>query len=126
MPAMKQDPLVRMPDALVHPFRRADARYVLGVDGGATKTLAAVLDLQAKALHVANGGPSNEDAVGAAAAVDVVLETAEQAISRAGIARQDLASVVLALAGTDTEAIAAAVRAARGSEWIVVNDVVGA
>ncbi|HEY4427064.1 MAG TPA: BadF/BadG/BcrA/BcrD ATPase family protein [Solirubrobacteraceae bacterium] len=123
---MRRDPLVRLPDALVHPARRPDARYVLGVDGGATKTQAAVLDLHAPTLHVANGGPSNEDAVGAAAAVDAVLETAEQAIARAGIADEDLAAAVLALAGTDTEAIAAAVRAARGSEWIVVNDVVGA
>src|SRR6478672_13629985 len=105
MPAMKRDPLVRLPDALVHPVRRPDARYVMGVDGGATKTMAAVFDLHAKTLHLASGGPSNEDAVGAAAAVDVVLETAEQAIYRAGIARQDLASAVLALAGTDTEAI---------------------
>jgi N-acetylglucosamine kinase-like BadF-type ATPase len=123
---MKRDPLVRLPDALAHPVRRPDARYVLGVDGGATKTLAAVLDLHTKTLHLASGGPSNEDAVGTAAAVHAVLETAEEAISRAGIAREDLAAAVLALAGTDTEAIAAAVRAARGGEWIVVNDAVGA
>jgi N-acetylglucosamine kinase-like BadF-type ATPase len=126
MRAMNRDPLVRLPDALTHPVDRADARYVMGVDGGATKTMAAVLDLEERTLHLANGGPSNEDAVGAAAAVDAVLATAEEAISKAGIAREDLGAAVLALAGTDTDAIASAVRAARGSGWIVVNDVVGA
>jgi N-acetylglucosamine kinase-like BadF-type ATPase len=126
MPAMRRDPLVRLPDALTRPQRRPDARYVMGVDGGATKTLAAVLDLQAKTLHVAHGGPSNEDAVGTAAAVDCLLETAEEAISLAAIAREDLAAAVLAIAGTNTDAIAAAVRAARRADWIVVNDVVAA
>lgn len=104
----------------------ASARYVMGIDGGATKTLAAVLDLETKALHLAHGGPSNEDAVGSESAVDALLGVAEQALERAGIARGDLAAAVLAVAGTDTDAIARQVRAARGDEWIVVNDVVGA
>jgi glucosamine kinase len=125
MPAMKRDPLVQLPDSLMRPQPHPDARFIMGVDGGATKTLAAVLDLQSRALHLAHGGPSNEDAVGAQAAVRALLETAEAAIARAGIAPEDLAAAVLAVAGTDTDALAANVRAAR-SEWIVVNDVVGA
>jgi N-acetylglucosamine kinase-like BadF-type ATPase len=104
----------------------ASTRYVMGIDGGATKTLAAVLDLEARALHLAHGGPSNEDAVGSKSAVDALLGVAEQALERASIAREDLAAAVLAVAGTDTDAIARQVRAARGDEWIVVNDVVGA
>ena len=66
---------------------RADARYLLGVDGGATKTLAAVLDLEAGTLHVGHGGPSNEDAVGAKAAVEALLDAADEAIDGAGIER---------------------------------------
>jgi glucosamine kinase len=104
----------------------ARARYVMGIDGGATKTLAAVLDLESHALHLAHGGPSNEDAVGAKDAVDALLGVAEQALERAGVAAEDLAAAVLAVAGTDTEAIARQVRAARSDDWIVVNDVVGA
>jgi glucosamine kinase len=104
----------------------SQARYLMGIDGGATKTLAAVLDLETRALHLAHGGPSNEDAVGAKSAVDALLGVAEQAIERAGIARDDLGAAVLAVAGTDTDAIARQVRAARSEEWIVVNDVVGA
>jgi N-acetylglucosamine kinase-like BadF-type ATPase len=98
----------------------------MGVDGGATKTLAAVLDLQTRDLHLAHGGPSNEDAVGAKAAVEALLGAAEGAIEHAEIDRGKLGAAVLAIAGTDTDSIASHVRAARTEAWIVVNDVVGA
>jgi N-acetylglucosamine kinase-like BadF-type ATPase len=105
---------------------RTSARFVMGIDGGATKTLATVLDLESHALHIARGGPSNEDAVGAKDAVHALLRVAEEAIERAGITQDGLAAAVLAVAGTDTDAIAQHVRAARSEDWIVVNDVVGA
>ncbi|MCW3029681.1 MAG: ATPase BadF/BadG/BcrA/BcrD type [Solirubrobacterales bacterium] len=124
---MKRDALVRLPDALTRPKRAsAGARYVLGVDGGATKTLAAVLDMDTRRLHVGHGGPSNQDAVGATAAVRALLEAADEAIAEAGISPERLAAAVLAIAGTDTEAIVRNVRAVRTEDWLVVNDVVAA
>jgi len=123
---MQRDPLVRLPLALGHPGTRSPGRYVLGIDGGATKTLAAVLDLEQRAVHLAHAGPSNEDAVGSGAAVAALVEVAEQALQRAGITDADLAAAVLAVAGTDTDAIVRQVRAVQGEDWIVVNDVVGA
>jgi N-acetylglucosamine kinase-like BadF-type ATPase len=123
---MRREPLVRLPEALTRPKPAADARYVLGVDGGATKTLAAVLDIEARELHVGHGGPSNQDAVGPEAAVRALLEAADAAIGQAGIPEDRLAAAVLAIAGTDTEAIARNVRAARTEDWLVVNDVVAA
>jgi glucosamine kinase len=123
---MRRDPLVQLPAALTRPQPRPDARFILGIDGGATKTLAAVLDLQASTLHVAHGGPSNEDAIGTRAAVQALVQSADAAIERAGIAADDLAAAVLAVAGTDTDAIAAQVSGAGRESWIVVNDVVGA
>jgi glucosamine kinase len=123
---MRRDPLVEMPSALVDPRRVSDARYVLGVDGGATKTLAAVLDLESRTVHVAHAGPSNEDAVGAKDAVEALLGAADGALERAGIGGEQLAAAVLAVAGTSTESIAGHVRSARTDAWIVVNDVVGA
>ncbi|MBA3809822.1 MAG: ATPase [Solirubrobacterales bacterium] len=123
---MRRDPLVELPEALTHPSTAEHPRYLMGVDGGATKTLAAVLDLKRSELHLAHAGPSNEDAVGAKAAVEALLGAAEQAIERAGIAAEDLAAAVLAVAGTNTESIVRHVRAARPEAWIVVNDVVGA
>jgi glucosamine kinase len=103
-----------------------DARFVLGIDGGATKTLAALLDLERGALYLGQGGPSNEDAVGTRRAVKALLEAADQAIERAGIAAGRLDGAVLALAGTDTEAVARNVHSERSDGWIVVNDVVAA
>jgi glucosamine kinase len=123
---MKRDPLVQLPEALVHPKRRADARYVMGVDGGATKTLAAVLDIETEALHLGHAGPSNQDAVGATSAVRALLEAADGAIAGAGIPPERLAAAVLAIAGTDTHAVERNVRAVRTEDWLVVNDVVAA
>ncbi|HEV7584640.1 MAG TPA: BadF/BadG/BcrA/BcrD ATPase family protein [Solirubrobacteraceae bacterium] len=123
---MRREPLVRLPEALTRPKPAGDARYVLGVDGGATKTLAAVLDIDAREVHLGRGGPSNQDAVGASAAVGALLEAADAAISQAGIPADRLSAAVLAIAGTDTEAIARNVRAARTEDWLVVNDAVAA
>jgi glucosamine kinase len=123
---MRRDPLVQLPPELTHPRAGDDARYVLGIDGGATKTLAAVLDLETHAVHLGHAGPSNEDAVGAKAAVEALLGAAHGAIEHAGIDEEQLAAAVLAVAGTDTNSIAHSVRSARTDAWIVVNDVVGA
>ena len=129
---MNRDPLVALPPELTHPTpgaataERSDARYVLGINGGATKTLAAVLDLECRVLHLGHAGPSNEDAVGTRLAVKAVLDAADQALARAGIAQEELATAVLAVAGTDTASIDRHLRETRPDTWIVVNDVVGA
>jgi glucosamine kinase len=123
---MQRAPLVELPDALVNPEPQGRARYVMGVDGGATKTLAAVLDLETRELHLGHGGPSNQDAVGPAAAVQALLAAADAAIAQAGISDDELGAAVLAVAGTDTDSLIRHLRAARPETWIVVNDVVGA
>jgi N-acetylglucosamine kinase-like BadF-type ATPase len=123
---VERSPLVELPPELARPSPSGAGRYLLGIDGGATKTLAAVLDLEQRTLHLGHGGPSNEDAVGAKAAVAALLEAAAAAIEAAGIEASALDAAVLAVAGTDTESIVRHVRAARGEGWIVVNDVVGA
>src|ERR1700734_3568970 len=98
---MKRESLVQLPDVLTQPQAHGQTRYVMGVDGGATKTLAAVLDLKESKLHVGHGGPSNEDAVGAEAAVKALLGAADEAIEVAGIEARELGAAVLAIAGTD-------------------------
>jgi N-acetylglucosamine kinase-like BadF-type ATPase len=123
---MKREPLVTLPPALLTPGVDTGARFLMGVDGGATKTLAAVLDLHEQTLHLGHGGSSNPDAVGAHAATASLLMATDEAIGRAGIDREELDAAVLAIAGTDTEAVAANVRGSRPSTWVVVNDVVGA
>jgi N-acetylglucosamine kinase-like BadF-type ATPase len=125
MPAMRRDSLVRLPAVLTSEQSRTDARYVMGVDGGATKTLAAVLDLREKQLHVCERGPSNQDAVGAEAAVQELLDAAKQALAHAGVEDGQLGAAVLAIAGTDTDSVERHVRE-HTDVWIVVNDVVAA
>ncbi len=105
---------------------RAALRFLLGIDGGATKTLAGVLDLERGRLHLGHGGPSNQDAVGVRAAGEALFGAADEALAGAGIADEQLDAAVLAVAGTDTEAVVAHVRAERSREWMVVGDVVGA
>ncbi len=149
---MKRESLVTLPRALISPGLGSDAsgraltasaaggrdgglgssqdspgaRFVMGVDGGATKTLAAVLDLQQQTLHLGHGGSSNPDSVGAHTATDSLVRATDEAIGRAGIEREQLDAAVLAIAGTDTVAVAAHVRERCPSAWVVVNDVVGA
>lgn len=123
---MSRESLVKLPEAITHPTPGPSARYVMGMDGGATKTVAAVLDLETHAVHVAHGGPSNEDTIGAQASVHVLLGIADEALARAGVTQAELARAVLAIAGTDTRAIERQLRAQRSEDWIVVNDVVAA
>jgi N-acetylglucosamine kinase-like BadF-type ATPase len=119
-------PLVELPAVLAREQPRSEVRYLLGVDGGATKTLAAVYDLEGGTVHLGHGGPSNEDAVGERAAVEELLAASGQAAEAAGIALSEVGSAVLAVAGTDTEALAKAVREMCDDTWIVVNDVIAA
>jgi N-acetylglucosamine kinase-like BadF-type ATPase len=98
----------------------------MGVDGGATKTLAAVLDLEERTVHLGHGGSSNPDSIGAQAATASLLKATDEATGRAGIDRDRLDGAVLAIAGTDTDAVAEHVHEARPASWVVVNDVVGA
>ncbi len=130
---MDRDPLVSLPPVLAH-FSETEehagegppARYLLGIDGGATKTLAGVLDLERGALYLGHGGPSNQDAVGVHAAGGALFDAADEALAQAGIGDGELDGAVLAVAGTDTDAVIAHVRATRSQEWLVVGDVVGA
>jgi glucosamine kinase len=123
---VRREPLVMLPPALIAPNACTDARFLMGVDGGATKTLAAVLDLRERTLYLGHGASSNPDAVGARAATKSLLGATDEAIGRAGIAREELDAAVLAIAGTDTDAVAAHVRESRPKTWVVVNDVIGA
>jgi glucosamine kinase len=106
--------------------RDGGARFLLGIDGGATKTLAAVLDLERGSLHLGHAGPSNADAAGVQAAGRALFDAADAALAGAEIADGELDGAVLAVAGTDTDAVIAHVREQRSERWIVVGDVVGA
>jgi glucosamine kinase len=128
-----RDSLVALPHELAlagstepTPTGGGEPRFLMGIDGGGTKTLAAVLDLRERKLHLGHGGPSNQDAVGVKAAGEALFTAADEALGKAQISDEQLDGAVLAVAGTDTEAVVRHVREHRSQSWIVVGDVVGA
>ena len=72
---------------------------VLGVDGGGTKTHAAVVDSSCRTLGAAAGGPSNWESAGLFRAGNALKEAVETALSRAGVAAANLAASVFGLGG---------------------------
>jgi glucosamine kinase len=107
------------------------AGYFLGVDGGATKTLAIVFELRTYAFTVASAGPSNPDAVGQDAALSAIRDAIEGAVRAAGIRPKEIQAGVLAIAGVDSATDEAQLRQALVGHYLpsevwIVNDVVAA
>jgi glucosamine kinase len=92
------------------------AGYVLGVDGGGTKTRAVVATARGEALGEGRAGPSNPLRVGVSEAVAAVREAVERACQAAGIRRLELAAAAVGLAGVKREDIRERMRAALSSE----------
>jgi len=74
---------------------------IAGVDGGNTKTVAVVCDLEGRALGIGRGGCGNWEAIGEAKAAQVITEVVAQALAAAGGAHADLAHAHMGLAGLD-------------------------
>jgi glucosamine kinase len=77
----------------------ASRRATLGVDGGGTKTHAAILDLNLNILGEGAAGPSNPLRVGVVSAATAIREAVDQACDAAGLRRTDLVAAEIGLAG---------------------------
>jgi N-acetylglucosamine kinase-like BadF-type ATPase len=77
--------------------------YVLGVDGGGSKTHAVVADDHGEVLGMSVRGPSNWEEIGLARAADTLERAVTAAVSDAGISPQDLSASVFGIAGVDWE-----------------------
>ena len=73
--------------------------FVLGVDGGGTKTQAVILDGQGRVAGEGLAGPSNPLRVGVTSAAASVLESFNRALAAAGLRRADVAAAQVGLAG---------------------------
>jgi len=71
--------------------------YLLGVDGGGTKTITVVADLQGNVLGIGLSGGSNYHTVGLENAIKAIKDSSEQAISNANIS--SIKSACFGLAG---------------------------
>src|SRR6476469_9741888 len=78
-------------------------RYVVGIDGGGTKTTAAVVGEDGKVIASATFGPSNRRSVGMEAASANIAEAVTEAVQKAGISLNDLSGICMGLAGFDTD-----------------------
>jgi N-acetylglucosamine kinase-like BadF-type ATPase len=74
-------------------------RYVLGFDGGGTKTECVLMDETGKVLARARSGASNPFRTGIEAAAAAAMEAAEKAIAASGLSTTDIADVAGAFAG---------------------------
>ncbi|HHW84765.1 MAG TPA: hypothetical protein GX400_00980 [Chloroflexi bacterium] len=87
------------------------ARYFLGIDGGGTKTQAAICDESGRVLGVGLGGASGIDSVGADAATVSIGAAVTAARVQAGLADAPFAAVFLGMAGVVSAADRDIVRA---------------
>jgi glucosamine kinase len=76
-------------------------RFVLGVDGGASKTDAVVMSTHGRVLGSGRASGSNWENVGLDGAVNAITRAVDAALEEAGRARAEAAVSVFALAGVD-------------------------
>jgi N-acetylglucosamine kinase-like BadF-type ATPase len=74
---------------------------VLGVDGGGSKTHAAICDETGALLGWGTAGPSNWETVGLRGAADSIGDAIDRALAGTDVRRGDLATAVFGLAGVD-------------------------
>ena len=85
-----------------HSLTSARMRFLLAVDGGNSKTLAAVADREGHILAATRGPGSDIYGRGAAdVAIDALCGTVRNALSTAGAAAADVVAAVFSLAGAD-------------------------
>lgn len=85
--------------------------YVLGVDGGGTKTECVLMDPVGKIMARCFSGPSNPYRVGVQSASREVEKAAELCLQKAGAPRNDVAAIGAGLAGTGNPELKEGMRA---------------
>lgn len=83
------------------PGLKPTQKYVIGVDGGGTKTIAAFADLNGKIFKMAKSGPSNLRNVGLKVAVASISEAILKVIGE--IREKEILSIFIALAAVEEE-----------------------
>lgn len=101
--------------------------YILGIDGGGTKTAAVVLNAEAYEIARVIGGPSNFQSAGKSLTEATLRDVIHRVLEQAGITTNDIRAVGLGLAGVyrpgDHEIVQAMVsRIASFPKVIVTND----
>lgn len=77
------------------------SKYVLGVDGGGTKTDAVIANLDSEVIATASNGGANWERMGIEKALNSLEEVIKSAAKSAGIETSDISSAAFAIAGVD-------------------------
>ncbi len=112
MQVMKPASVSPKPKPVLPITPRHSPPVVLGVDGGGTRTRAALVDARNHVLGEGESGPSNPLRVGVAGAAAAVREATEQACEAAGVRRTEIAAAQVGLAGVRRLDLRARVREA--------------
>jgi len=78
-------------------------RYVIGIDGGGTKTVCILANELGDVLNVFFSGCSNHQICGIDNAVHTITELIDNAIKKSGLTRKDISYIKMGLAGVDLE-----------------------
>jgi glucosamine kinase len=79
--------------------------YVLGLDGGGTKTVCVLLDRAGRIIARSFSGPSNPSRIGVEAAVREIVRAAKLALQDGGVAPNAVVALCAGMAGTGNAAI---------------------
>ncbi|MEQ1472852.1 MAG: BadF/BadG/BcrA/BcrD ATPase family protein [Candidatus Acidiferrum sp.] len=96
-------------------------RYVLGFDGGGTKTECFVMDEHGNVLGRAQSGPSNPGRVGLERAVDAIRQSAAAAIAQAHVERPAIAAICAGLSGAGYPKVVEAMSTSLAAEFPAVK-----
>ncbi len=102
--------------------------YVIGIDGGGTKTACVLADSSGNVLSVGFGRCSNHQICGMDAAVETISALVRDSAVEAGLRPSDIGLVMMGLAGADSEAdlkglYGGLARALPGMKIKIVNDI---
>lgn len=89
----------------------------IGVDGGGSKTRAAVVDSALHVLGRGTAGPSNISSRSESEVLDAIVAAVDQALSQAGIGRNSIQQFGFGLAGVESAAARATVQHALAREF---------
>lgn len=92
-------------------------RYVLGLDGGGTKTDCVLMDEAQQILARSQSGPSNPLRVGFGAALSALRDAARLALEQAHVERSNIVAVCAGLAGAGQPEAAEKMRVLLGREF---------
>jgi N-acetylglucosamine kinase-like BadF-type ATPase len=73
--------------------------YLIGMDGGGTKTSCIITDSEGKILHECTGGPSNFLILGTETVSETLLQLINQCTEKLNITNDDIAAVVIGTTG---------------------------